>query len=41
MTRNGCRTCVLQVSDYLQSISAEVRTRVFQGRELRPGFRQP
>ena len=29
---------VLQVSDYLQSISSEVRTRVFQGRELRPGF---
>ena len=30
---------VLQVSDYLQSISSEVRSRVFQGRELRPGFR--
>jgi len=30
---------VLQVSDYLQSISSEVRTRVFQGRELRPGIR--
>ena len=32
---------VLQVSDYLQSTSSDVRTRVFQGRELRPGFRQP
>jgi hypothetical protein len=32
---------VLQVSDYLQSISSETRTRVFQGRDLRPGFRQP
>ena len=30
---------VLQVSDYLQSVSSEVRTRVFHGRELRPGFR--
>ena len=30
---------VLQVSDYLQSVSSEVRTRVFQGRELRPGIR--
>lgn len=32
---------VLQVSDYLQSISSEARTRVFHGRELRPGLRQP
>lgn len=32
---------VLQVSDYLQSISSEARTRVFQGSELRPGLRQP
>jgi hypothetical protein len=31
---------VLQVSDYLQSVSAEVRSRVFQGHELRPGLRQ-
>jgi hypothetical protein len=31
---------VLQVSDYLQSVSAEVRSRVFLGRELRPGLRQ-
>jgi hypothetical protein len=30
---------VLQVSDYLQSVSSEVRTRTFQGRELRPGLR--
>ncbi len=30
---------VLQVSDYLHSVSTEVRTRLFQGRELRPGFR--
>jgi hypothetical protein len=31
---------VLQVTDYLQSVSAEARTRQFHGRELRPGFRQ-
>jgi hypothetical protein len=31
---------VLQVADYLQSVSAEARTRQFHGRELRPGFRQ-
>ena len=31
---------VLQVSDYLQSVSSEVRSRVFQGRELRPGLKQ-
>ena len=30
---------VLQVSDYLQSVSSETRTRSFQGRELRPGMR--
>ena len=30
---------VLQVTDYLQSVSAEARTRRFHGRELRPGFR--
>lgn len=32
---------VLQVTDYMQSVSAETRTRVFHGRELRPGLRQP
>lgn len=31
---------VLQATDYLQSVSAEARTRHFHGRELRPGFRQ-
>jgi hypothetical protein len=31
---------VLQAADYLQSVSAEARTRRFEGRELRPGFRQ-
>lgn len=31
---------VLQAADYLQSVSAEARTRRFQGRELRPGFKQ-
>ncbi len=31
---------VLQVSDYLQSVTSEVRSRVFQGRELRPGVKQ-
>jgi len=31
---------VLQITDYLQSVSAEARTRNFHGRELRPGFRQ-
>jgi hypothetical protein len=31
---------VLQITDYLQSVSAEARTRRFDGRELRPGFRQ-
>jgi hypothetical protein len=30
---------VLQLSDYLQSISSEARSRVFQGRELHPGLR--
>jgi hypothetical protein len=28
---------VLQVTDYLQSVSTEIRTRAFQGRELRAG----
>ena len=32
---------VLQVTDYLQSVSSEVRSRVFQGREVRAGFRLP
>lgn len=30
---------VLQISDYLQSVSSEARTRIFTGRELRPGIR--
>jgi hypothetical protein len=30
---------VLQVSDYLQSVSSQLRSRVFHGRELRPGLR--
>ena len=30
---------VLQVSDYLQSATSEARSRVFHGRELRPGVR--
>src|SRR5262249_39305991 len=28
---------VLQVSDYLQSVTAEAKSRMFRGRELRPG----
>jgi hypothetical protein len=30
---------VLQVSDYLQSVTAEAKSRVFHGRDLRPGVR--
>jgi hypothetical protein len=30
---------VLQVSDYLQSVTAEAKSRMFHGRELRPGVR--
>jgi len=30
---------VLQVSDYLQSVTAEAKSRIFRGRELRPGVR--
>ena len=30
---------VLQVTDYLQSVTSEIRSRVFQGREVRAGFR--
>jgi hypothetical protein len=30
---------VLQISDYLQSVTAEAKSRVFHGRELRPGVR--
>jgi hypothetical protein len=32
---------VLQVSDYLQSVTSEVRSRVFQGREVRTGIKLP
>ena len=32
---------VLLVSDYLQSVTSDVRTRVFEGRELRAGIRRP
>jgi hypothetical protein len=28
---------VLQVTDYLQSVSSEARSRIFQGREIKPG----
>jgi hypothetical protein len=31
---------VLQATDYLHSVSAEARSRRFEGRELRPGVRQ-
>jgi hypothetical protein len=34
-------SAVLQVSDYLQSVSAEVRSRPFRGSELRSGLREP
>ena len=30
---------VLQVSDYLQSVTSEVRSRIFQGKEVRAGFK--
>ena len=30
---------VVQMSDYLQSVSSEAKSRVFAGRELRPGLR--
>lgn len=32
---------VVQVADYLQSVSAEVRSRVFDGRDVKAGIRQP
>lgn len=32
---------VLQITDYLQSVTSEARSRVFQGRELHPGIRTP